>query len=90
MSILFLADQLHSSIRRGPARVTWSYMHKWAVAANVTLIAIWLFASYTTSVYFHTVFEKFTGYLLGVLGFGITQFSIFEPIPVPVAKPRES
>jgi len=72
MSILFLADQLHSSIRRGPARATWSYMHKWAVAANVTLIAIWLFASYTTSVYFHTVFEKFTGYRKSLANYGLS------------------
>jgi Inositol phospholipid synthesis and fat-storage-inducing TM len=62
MSIMFLADQLHSSIRRGSAWATWPYMHKWAAAANVTLIAIWLFASYTTSVYFHTAYEKLTGY----------------------------
>jgi hypothetical protein len=88
LCILFLADQLNSSIRRGSA--TWPYMHKWAVAANVTLISIWLFASYTTSVYFHTVFEKLTGYLLGVFSFGITQFLILKPIPVAVTKPHQS
>jgi hypothetical protein len=60
MSILFLADQLNSSLKRGSP--PWPHIHKWAVAANVTLISIWLFASYTTGVYFHTVFEKFTGY----------------------------
>lgn len=60
MSILFLADQLGSSFRRGSS--SWPPLHKWAVGANVILVAIWLFASYTTSVYFHTVFEKLTGY----------------------------
>lgn len=61
LSVLFLADQLRFSFRRGSN--TWgNVLHKWAVGANVALVAIWLFASYTTSVYFHTVFEKFTGY----------------------------
>ena len=69
MCILFLADQLHSSMRRGSA--TWPYMHRFAVAANVTLITIWLFASYTTSVYFHTVLEKFTGYRKSIIDYRI-------------------
>ena len=60
MCILFLADQLHTSIKRGST--TWPRMHKLAVAMNVTLLSIWLFATYTTSIYFHTAFEKFTGY----------------------------
>jgi len=86
MCILFLADQLHTSFRRGSS--TWPYMHKWAVAVNVALISIWLFAGYTTSIYFHTAFEKFTGYFLGVLSFAITQFPVFEPIHAPVANPH--
>ncbi|KAF8549989.1 hypothetical protein OG21DRAFT_520320 [Imleria badia] len=58
MSILFLADQLTPSLRA----VSWPRMHMWAVMATVGLVAIWLFALGTTSVYFHTPFEKLTGY----------------------------
>jgi hypothetical protein len=74
MSILFLADQLQSSIKRGSAK--WPYMHKWAVAANVTLIAIWLLACGTTSVYFHTVSEKLTGYCKSFDDYGLVYFVI--------------
>jgi hypothetical protein len=58
MSTLFLADQLRASLRVR----SWSQAHTLAVAANVALIAIWLFATYTTSVYFHSPLEKATGY----------------------------
>lgn len=58
MSILFLADQLSPSLRA----VSWPRMHTWAVAATVGLIAMWLFALGTTSVYFHAPLEKLTGY----------------------------
>ena len=58
MSILFLADQLTPSLRA----LRWTKMHTWAVSATVGLIAIWLFAIGTTSVYFHTPLEKLTGY----------------------------
>jgi hypothetical protein len=88
MSILFLADQLRSSFRSRPG--TWSSSHKLAVGTNVVLVLVWLFAMYTTSVYFHTAFEKATGYLLGVLGFAITQVSLFGPATVPTTRPRQS
>ncbi|KIJ67629.1 hypothetical protein HYDPIDRAFT_84592 [Hydnomerulius pinastri MD-312] len=68
MSVLFLADQLRPSLRAA----SWPAMHKWAVLATTGLIAIWLFALGTTSVYFHTPLEKFTGYLLGIAGYGLT------------------
>ncbi|KAG1809422.1 uncharacterized protein BJ212DRAFT_1484540 [Suillus subaureus] len=68
MSVLFLVDQIRVSLR---AR-TWSLAHACAVAFNIVLVAIWLFAISTTSVYFHSPFEKFTGYLLGVAGYIVT------------------
>ncbi|KIK09131.1 hypothetical protein K443DRAFT_447717 [Laccaria amethystina LaAM-08-1] len=74
MSTLFLSDQLRPSFK---IRV-WSTLHGWAVAFNVALIGIWLFATYTTSVYFHSPLEKFTGYLLGVTCFAFTQLPIFN------------
>ncbi|OJA09192.1 hypothetical protein AZE42_00700 [Rhizopogon vesiculosus] len=68
MSVLFLVDQLRVSLRAralSPAQAC-------AIVFNVVLVAIWLFAIYTTSVYFHSPFEKFTGYLLGVAGYTMT------------------
>jgi len=63
MAVLFLVDQLRVSWR---ARA-WAPVHACAVALNVALVAIWLFAIYTTSVYFHSPFEKFTGYRTSLL-----------------------
>ncbi|KAF8420958.1 inositol phospholipid synthesis and fat-storage-inducing TM-domain-containing protein [Boletus edulis BED1] len=68
MSILFLAAQLTPSLRAA----RWPPMHTWAVMATVGLLAIWLFALGTTSVYFHTPLEKLTGYLLGLAGYSLT------------------
>lgn len=61
MSILFLVDQIQPSFNKD-VWVRASSLHRWAIAANMALVAIWLFASYTTAVYFHTPFEKFTGF----------------------------
>ncbi|KAL0956456.1 hypothetical protein HGRIS_002602 [Hohenbuehelia grisea] len=69
MSVLFLAEQLRPSFRVS----RWSTAHACAVAANAVLIGIWLFSLWTTGLYFHTPLEKFTGYVLGVLGFAVSQ-----------------
>lgn len=58
MSILFLVDQLRPSLR---LRVR-TLSHTVAVVANVALIGLWLFASYTTSLYFHSPAEKVSGF----------------------------
>jgi len=84
MSILFLTDHLRTSFRAK----AWSPLHKWAVGVNLALIGIWLFACYTTSVYFHSPFEKFTGFLLGVASFSITQLAIFKSSTT--ARPHQS
>ena len=55
---LFLVDQLRASF----ASRTWPRLHAFAVAFVGVVVAACLFAMYTTSVYFHTPFEKFTGY----------------------------
>lgn len=72
MSILFLADQLRYVFRPGPR----STPHTVAIVANIALIGIWLLSSWTTSLYYHAPFEKFTGYLLGVAGFALTQLPV--------------
>lgn len=61
MSFLFLADQLRSSLAPR-ANTTTTIYHKVAIALNLALMGLWILASYTTAVYFHTPFEKFTGY----------------------------
>jgi hypothetical protein len=58
LSILLLAQQLAGSF----ALRRWSVPHAAAVNANIALILVWLFASGTTSVYFHSPLEKVTGY----------------------------
>ena len=59
MSILFLTDQITHSLRHD---ALWTAAHNLAVTANTVLIGIWVFATYTTAVYFHTPFEKLTGF----------------------------
>ena len=59
MSTLFLADQITHSLK---STTLWTAVHNLAVTANVVLITIWVFATYTTAIYFHTPFEKLTGF----------------------------
>ena len=59
MSVLFLADQITHSLK---STTLWTAVHNSAVTANAILIAIWVFATYTTAIYFHTPFEKLTGF----------------------------
>lgn len=68
MSVLFLADQLRHSFQRIPPSsaagrdFSWPPLHIWAVLWNSAIVAISVFCLYTTSVYFHTPFEKLTGF----------------------------
>ncbi|TFL01598.1 inositol phospholipid synthesis and fat-storage-inducing TM-domain-containing protein [Pterulicium gracile] len=71
MSALFLADQLRS--RNWSIRSKGVVSREVASAATVALISIWMFAIYTTGVYFHSPLEKFTGFLIGLASFTLTQ-----------------
>ena len=64
MSILFLADQITHSLK---STSLWKAAHNAAVTSNVILIVIWVFATYTTAIYFHAPFEKLTGFRTLVL-----------------------
>ncbi|KAJ6594047.1 inositol phospholipid synthesis and fat-storage-inducing TM-domain-containing protein [Mycena capillaripes] len=88
LSILLLAQQLGPSF----TLTRWSTPHTAAVCANVALIAIWLFASGTTSVYFHSPWEKITGYLLGLACFVLTQLPghFVAGMTAPTEKPHSS
>ncbi|KAI0074364.1 hypothetical protein K474DRAFT_1648008 [Panus rudis PR-1116 ss-1] len=98
MGILFLADQLRYSFARvrTPSgeedSVRWSPLHRYAVCANFGLLGLMLLSIYTTSVYFHTPFEKLTGLILGLFGFALTQLPVFQSTeihtPVPVVNKR--
>ncbi|KAJ8522437.1 hypothetical protein ONZ45_g944 [Pleurotus djamor] len=70
MSLLFLANQLNLSLRVNSS--SWSPFHQIAVGATLALIAAWLLAVLTTAVYFHSPFEKVTGYFLGLAGYVVT------------------
>ncbi|KAJ7647178.1 inositol phospholipid synthesis and fat-storage-inducing TM-domain-containing protein [Roridomyces roridus] len=69
LSILLLAQQLGPSF----ALTRWSPPHAFAVIANCVLLFLWLLASGTTSVYFHSPQEKISGYLLGLICFAVSQ-----------------
>ncbi|KAJ7783327.1 inositol phospholipid synthesis and fat-storage-inducing TM-domain-containing protein [Mycena metata] len=88
LSILLLAQQLAPSF----ALTRWSTPHRVAVSANLALIAIWLFATGTTSVYFHSPGEKISGYLLGLACFALAQIpgDIVASITAPAEKPHLS
>ena len=58
LSALFLFDQLRPSFKIAQ----WSLLHRWAIITNIIIIGICLFAIGTTAVYFHSPFEKFTGF----------------------------
>ncbi|KAH8828549.1 inositol phospholipid synthesis and fat-storage-inducing TM-domain-containing protein [Flagelloscypha sp. PMI_526] len=69
MSILFLWDQVQPLVR-----VPKKTLVQWvALSVNLALMSLWLFASYTTSVYFHTPLEKLTGFLFGIAGYALCQ-----------------
>ncbi|RPD78178.1 hypothetical protein L226DRAFT_543641 [Lentinus tigrinus ALCF2SS1-7] len=75
MSTLFLVDQLRWSFAKLPG--SWTSRHRYAVAFAGAVTCVSLFALYTTSVYFHTPIEKFTGCVLGLVAFGVTQLPIY-------------
>ncbi|KAK7692946.1 hypothetical protein QCA50_004587 [Cerrena zonata] len=71
MSILFLADQIRYSFAKIRASngqeesLPWSPLHILAVIFNIGVVSASIVSVYATSVYFHTPFEKFSGFLLG-------------------------
>lgn len=60
MSLLFLADMVRPSLAL-PSHLR-STAHNIALIGTGTLMVIWLFSEFVTSVYFHNPAEKFTGY----------------------------
>lgn len=61
MSVLLLSKQLQVSFT-SESRRSWSTLHTTAVAIQGALLTLWLLASATTSVYFHSPFEKLSGF----------------------------
>ncbi|KAJ7076351.1 inositol phospholipid synthesis and fat-storage-inducing TM-domain-containing protein [Mycena belliarum] len=85
LSVLLLAQQLGPSFRL----TRWSTPHTLAIWANSALICIWLFATGTTSIYFHSPGEKISGYILGLACFAIAQVPGFL-MAMPREKPHSS
>ncbi|KIY67173.1 hypothetical protein CYLTODRAFT_338581, partial [Cylindrobasidium torrendii FP15055 ss-10] len=81
MSTLFLVDQLRATLNRRGGTV--SARHTYAIWANVGLVLLWMFAICTTSLYFHTAFEKFSGLLVGLAAFGVSQIPSLLSTPTP-------
>jgi len=87
MSIFFLAEQIAISLPvvypsldpvPGTVQQRGSELHKIVVKASMALLAIWFLMSLTTAVYFHTAFEKISGFVVGLLA----AYIIKLPIPV--------
>ncbi|KZS89023.1 hypothetical protein SISNIDRAFT_528378 [Sistotremastrum niveocremeum HHB9708] len=73
LSTLFLADQLAPTVAtEGMMRIA-SIPHAIAFNATMALVALWIWMSYTTSVYWHTPLEKVTGFALGLAGYAVTR-----------------
>ncbi|KDN45133.1 hypothetical protein RSAG8_05048, partial [Rhizoctonia solani AG-8 WAC10335] len=87
MSVFFLAEQislslplLYPSLEPVPGTVRYraSFLHEVVVKASMALLGVWFMMSWTTSVYFHTPFEKVTGFLAGL----VAAYLIKLPIPI--------
>ncbi|EAU91470.1 hypothetical protein CC1G_01959 [Coprinopsis cinerea okayama7 len=83
MSVLLLSKQLQVSLGVSRSQGAWSTLHTFAVALNGVLLGLWLLASATTSVYFHSPWEKLTGFLLGAVGYAVSQAVTSVILPEP-------
>lgn len=59
LSICFLADQLRQTWNAKGKKGEW---YDVGLLANVAMLCLWFFASWVTSLYFHSPLEKITGY----------------------------
>lgn len=73
LSTLFLVDQLRWSFARQSGGRTWPSSHNAAVVFTSLVTVASLVALCTTSLYFHTPSEKFTGLVLGLASAGLVQ-----------------
>ncbi|KAG8698530.1 hypothetical protein FRC08_005865 [Ceratobasidium sp. 394] len=87
MSIFFLSDQISTSLPlvypwldpvSGTVQQRGSELHKMAVKASMALLGIWFLMSWATAMYFHTAFEKISGFLAGL----VAAYVIKLPIPI--------
>ncbi|QRV93918.1 inositol phospholipid synthesis protein Scs3p [Ceratobasidium sp. AG-Ba] len=87
MSIFFLAEQISLSLPLvypqldpvpGTVQQHGSDLHRIVVKASMVLLSIWFLMSWATAMYFHTAFEKISGFLVGLLA----AYLIKLPIPV--------
>ncbi|KAF8532496.1 inositol phospholipid synthesis and fat-storage-inducing TM-domain-containing protein [Gautieria morchelliformis] len=74
LSALFLHSQLEPAWKLISSPRPTSVPFKFAVVAATALFGIWLLMTLATSIYWHTPFEKLTGFALGLGGFALVQF----------------
>ncbi|KAJ1304617.1 hypothetical protein OPQ81_005759 [Rhizoctonia solani] len=102
MSIFFLAEQLslslpllYPSLEPVPGTIQHraSFLHEIVVKASSVLLGIWFMMSLTTAIYFHTPFEKATGFLAGLVAAYIIKLPILilsrAPPPAPHVVPLD-
>jgi len=85
LSVLFIVDQLGYSRTR--LRISdklvvdlpKSLEHHLSQLFSVVVMLLSFFAVYTTSIYFHNPSEKFSGLLLGIIGYSLTQLPFIRP-----------
>ncbi|KAF8590959.1 hypothetical protein K439DRAFT_1644485 [Ramaria rubella] len=73
LAVLFLHDQLEPAWRLINSTAPTTMWYKATVAVASALLGLWFIMSFATSIYWHTPFEKLTGFALGLLGFAMTQ-----------------
>ncbi|KAI0694362.1 inositol phospholipid synthesis and fat-storage-inducing TM-domain-containing protein [Cytidiella melzeri] len=82
MSILFLAEQSQMTFEHFRAHAARTHNIPWyhwlAIGGATTVLGLSYFASWTTSVYFHTPAEKFSGFVLGIAGYAITRITFLN------------
>ncbi|KAF8608535.1 hypothetical protein BDV93DRAFT_485716 [Ceratobasidium sp. AG-I] len=105
MSIFFLAEQISISLPLvypsldpvpGTVQPRSSELHKTVVKASIALLGIWFMMALTTAMYFHTAYEKISGFVVGLLAAYIIKLPVptFSRAPapapriVPVEKPQ--
>ncbi|KAH9962093.1 inositol phospholipid synthesis and fat-storage-inducing TM-domain-containing protein [Lactifluus volemus] len=71
LAALFLADQLRQA--RSSARL-------YALIASGSLLSLWVFSLWITSVFFHLPSEKISGFALGIACFLLSQIPLWKPV----------
>ncbi|KAF8530485.1 inositol phospholipid synthesis and fat-storage-inducing TM-domain-containing protein [Hysterangium stoloniferum] len=73
LSVLFLHDQLQPAWRLVALNKPTTLAYKTAIALSTSLLALWIGMCLATSIYWHSPFEKLTGFAMGIAAFAFIQ-----------------